>query len=91
MTLIEFVKLDHSSDIPLHAARIPPPRRVGLGMAQASVNVPDDGEKVTLDLKLVVMEETTKVLEGVQVQLKVILYVNFIEGREYRNEKLPGL
>ena len=52
MTLTEFVRLDHSLDIPLHAAkvpvaRIPPPSRVGLGMAQASVNVPDDGEKVT--------------------------------------------
>ena len=34
-----------------------------------------------------VMEETTKVLEG--VQLKVIVYVNFIE-RVYRNEELPG-
>ena len=82
MTLIEFVKLDHSSDILLHAARvpaarIPPPRQVGLGMAQALVNVSDDEEKVTPDLKLVVMEETTKVLEG--VQLKVILQVNFIE------------
>jgi hypothetical protein len=46
-------------------------------MVQTSVNVQDDGEKVTPDLKLVVMEETTKVLEG--VQLKVILYVNFIK------------
>ena len=87
MTLIEFVKLDHSSDILLHAARIPPPRQVGLGMAQALVNVSDDEEKVTPDLKLVVMEETTKVLEG--VQLKVIVYVNFIE-KVYRNEELPG-
>jgi hypothetical protein len=51
------------------------------------VNVLDDGEKVTPDLKLVVMEETTKVLEG--VQLKVILQVNFIE-RVCRNEELPG-
>ena len=76
---------------PLHAARIPPPRRVGLGMVQASVNALDVGEKVTPDLKLVVMEETTKVLEG--VQLKVILYVNLIEreGRECRNEGLPDL
>jgi hypothetical protein len=42
-------------------------------MAQAPVNAQDDGEKVTPDLKLVVKEETMKVLEG--VQLKVILYV----------------
>ena len=75
MTLIEFVKLDHLSDIPLHAARVPaakvlPPGRVGLEMTQALVNGLDDGEK-TPDLKLVVMEETKKVLEG--VQLKVIL------------------
>jgi hypothetical protein len=49
------------------------PRRVSLGMAQAPVNAQDDGEKVTPDLKLVVKEETMKVLEG--VQLKVILYV----------------
>ena len=59
-------------------------------MAQAPVNAPYDGEKVTADLKLVAMEEETmKVLEG--VQLKVILYVNFIE-RECRNVGLvPGL
>jgi len=68
MTLIEFVKLDHSSDNPLHAERVPAARiGVGLGMAQASVNVPGDGEKVTPDLKLVVMEETMKVLEDVQL------------------------
>lgn len=47
------------------------PRRVGLAMAQAPVNALDDGENVMPDLKLVVMEETTKVLEG--VQLKVII------------------
>ena len=88
------MKLDHSSDIPLlaarvPAARIPPPWRVGLGMAQASVNVPDDGEKVTTDLKLLVMEETTKVLEG--VQLKVILYVSLIGREVCRNKWLvPG-
>ena len=52
------------------------------------MNVPDDVEKVTPDLKLVVMEETTKVLEG--VQLKVILYVNSKE-RECCIEGLPGL
>lgn len=58
-------------------------------MAQAPVNALDDGENVTPDLKLVVMVETTKVLEG--VQLKVILYVSFIE-RECRNvSNLPGL
>ena len=72
------MKLDHSSDIPLHAATVPIPRGVvGLAMAWASVNAPDDVEKVTPGLKLVVMEETTKVLEG--VQLKVILYVSFIK------------
>jgi hypothetical protein len=88
MTLIEFVKLDHSLDIPLYDERIPPPRRVGSRMAQASVNVPDDGEKVTPDLKLVVMEETRKVLEGVQLKV-LILYVNFIE--RCRNVRgLPG-
>jgi hypothetical protein len=66
------VKLDHSSDILLHAATIPTPRRVDLGMAQAPVNAPDDGENITADLKLVVMEEgTMKILED--VQLKVIL------------------
>ena len=54
------------------------PRRVGLGMAQASVNVLDYRENVTPDLKVVVMEETTKVLDG--VPLKVILYVSFIES-----------
>lgn len=76
MTQIEFVKLVHLSDIPLHAARVPaakvpPPGRVDLEMAQASVNGPDDGEKVTPELKLVVMEETTKVLEGVQLKVRV--------------------
>ena len=50
------------------------PRRAGLGMAQAPVDALDDWENVTPDLKLVVMEETTKVLEG--VQLKVMLYVS---------------
>jgi hypothetical protein len=55
-------------------------------MALASVNVPDDGEKVTPDLKLPVMEETKKVLEG--VQLKVILYVSFIEREARQNEGL---
>ena len=92
MTLIEFVKLDLSSDIPLlaarvPAARIPPPWKVCLGMVQASVNVPDNGEKVTPDLKLLVMEETTKVLEGVQT-LKVILYVSFIQ-REHQENGFP--
>ena len=37
-----------------------------------------DGENTTPDLKLVVMEETKKVLDG--VQLNVILYVSFTEG-----------
>ena len=74
MTLIEFVKLDHLSDVLLHAvgvlaARVPPLRRVSLGLAQVSVNVPDDEEMVTPGLKMVVMEETTKVLEGVQLQV----------------------
>jgi hypothetical protein len=83
------VKLDHSSDILLDVATTPIPRRVDLRMAQAPVNAPDYGENITADLKLVVMEETMKVLEG--VQLKVILYVSFIE-RECRNVgSVPGL
>ena len=58
-------------------------------MAQAPVNALDDGENVTRDLKLVVMEETTKILEG--VQLEVMLYVSFIV-RECPDEGLvPGL
>ena len=82
------MKLNHSSDILLHAATNPTPRRV-VWMAQAPVNAPYDGEKVTADLKLVAMEETMKVLQG--VQLKVTLYVSCIE-RECRNvELVPGL
>jgi hypothetical protein len=41
---------------------------VGLRMAQAPVNAIYDGENVTPDLKLEVMEGTTKVLDRVQLK-----------------------